>query len=123
MNAITSFRLCTLSDEELLKKVDEMTDDIYTNGRLPARHIPARPNDDYDLLVGELLIRFQSMLKKSDGRQNHSPVKDDWKEAFDNALKEKILSMFITSNQKKYVKRGAEWAHDWIESNIIKVNL
>ena len=64
MNAIVSFRLCKLSDEELIKKVDSMTDDMYTHYKIPPRHIPAKPDSDYDLLVGELLVRFK---KKIDG--------------------------------------------------------
>lgn len=44
---------------ELIKKVDEMTDEMYQTGKILYRHIPARPNGDYDLLVGELLIRFK----------------------------------------------------------------
>ena len=64
MNAIASFRKCTLSNEELIKKIDQLTDSMYDGkdaGKVPARHIPARPNEDYDLLVGELLIRFKEM--------------------------------------------------------------
>lgn len=30
---------------------------------IPPRHIPARPDEDFDLLVGELVVRF---LEKSD---------------------------------------------------------
>jgi hypothetical protein len=62
MNAITKFRMCTLSNDELLKKVDELTDKMYQTGRIPERQIPARPNDDYDLLVGELVVRFSEMI-------------------------------------------------------------
>lgn len=58
MNALSKFRLCTLSDRELLDKVDSMTDEMYKTGKIPNRHIPALPDDDYDLLVGELLQRF-----------------------------------------------------------------
>ena len=58
MNAITSFRLCKLSSHELVKKIDEQTDNIFKNQELPTRHIPARPDADYDLLVGELILRF-----------------------------------------------------------------
>lgn len=65
MNTIVSFRLCTLSDEELVKKIDELTDKMYKTGKIPDRHIPARPNDDYDLLVGELLLRY-TKNKESD---------------------------------------------------------
>jgi hypothetical protein len=65
MNAIVSFRKCTLSDEELLKKVDELTDNIYKDGKIPTRHIPARPDGDFDLLVGELIVRFNERFKAS----------------------------------------------------------
>lgn len=69
MNAIVSFRKCTLSDIELIEKVDSMTDAMYNRNNLtrndgvPLRHIPARPNEDYDLLVGELLVRFNEKIK------------------------------------------------------------
>ncbi len=74
MNAIVSFRKCTLTDQELIDKVDKMTDAIYNRDNLkrsdgiPIRHIPAEPNNDYDLLVGELLVRFQDNMdnKKSE---------------------------------------------------------
>jgi hypothetical protein len=62
MNAITNFRLTTITDEELLSKVDTLTDEMYKSGKIPTRHIPARPNDDYDLLVGELIKRFQEKV-------------------------------------------------------------
>ena len=65
MNGIVSFRLCKLSDEELLKKVDEGTDNIFKTGVIPSCHIPARPDSDYDLLVGELLLRFKERIKPS----------------------------------------------------------
>lgn len=64
MNAITSFRLCKLTDEELIQKVDQLTDEMFQNQIVPTRHIPARPNQDYDLLVGELLLRFQEKTKE-----------------------------------------------------------
>lgn len=62
MNAIVSFRLCKLSDEELINKIDLETDQMYKDGKVPSRHIPARPDDDYDLLIGELLLRFKEKL-------------------------------------------------------------
>jgi hypothetical protein len=58
MNAIASFRLCTLTDDELLEKVDKAVDLIYKEGEIPSRHIPAQPNNDFDLLIGELILRF-----------------------------------------------------------------
>ena len=65
MNAIVSFRLCTLSDEDLVKKIDEMTDEMYDTLKIPSRNIPARPDGDYDLLVGELCARFMEQIPKS----------------------------------------------------------
>lgn len=66
MNGIVSFGLCTLTDKELLDKVDDMTDRLYSDDkdRILSRHVPARPNDDYDLLVGELCKRFYNLTNK-----------------------------------------------------------
>ena len=50
--------MCTLTDEELAKKVNQMIDEMYKTQEIPVRHIPARPDFDFDLLVGELIIRF-----------------------------------------------------------------
>lgn len=61
MNGIVSFRLCSLSDEELMDKVDKMTDDMFETQSIPKRNIPARPNSDYDLLIGELIMRFKEL--------------------------------------------------------------
>jgi hypothetical protein len=63
MNSLCQFRKCTLSDDELLKKADELTDNIFEMQKVPSQHIPARPNDDYDLLVGELILRFNELSK------------------------------------------------------------
>lgn len=52
MNAIVQFRKCTLTDKELLDAVNEGIDNMYETGKLPDRHIPARPDEDFDLLVG-----------------------------------------------------------------------
>lgn len=64
MNAIVGFRKCTLSNDELLKKIDKLTDEMYKTGKIPDRQIPARPNDDYDLLVGELILRVIDYMTK-----------------------------------------------------------
>lgn len=62
MNAIVNFRLCKLSDKELIEKVNKLTDEMYENQKVPTRHIPARPDADYDLLIGELLVRFWNKI-------------------------------------------------------------
>jgi hypothetical protein len=58
MNGLVKFRLCRLSDKELVDKVDMMVDKMYEDGKIPVRHIPALPHLDFDLLVGELITRF-----------------------------------------------------------------
>lgn len=67
MNAIVKFRKCTLSDDELLRQVDQLTDLMYQTGRIPDRQIPARPDEDYDLLVGELVTRYHILMIKIQG--------------------------------------------------------
>lgn len=72
MNAIVSFRKCTLSDDELLEKVDTKTDGLFDykhkheRERILSRHVPARPDDDYDLLVGELIYRHKHRCASAD---------------------------------------------------------
>ena len=71
MNAIVNFRLCTLTDKELIEKVDKLTDQMYsTDHKVPMRHIPARPDGDYDLLVGELLVRFDNCINNKKDETN-----------------------------------------------------
>lgn len=62
MNAIAHFRLCKLTDKELTQLIDKQTDKMFKTNKVPTRHIPARPDEDYDLLVGELLIRYWGKL-------------------------------------------------------------
>ncbi len=63
MNGIVQFRLCRLSDKELAEKVDRAIDKIYQTGEIPSRNIPARPDEDFDLLIGELIVRFSEYAK------------------------------------------------------------
>lgn len=62
MNGIVSFRKCKLSDHELIEKVDQLTDEMFQCQIVPDRHVPARPDSDYDLLVGELILRFKEKI-------------------------------------------------------------
>ena len=56
---LIQFRLCTLTDEQLANAVAEALEKMYNPPvSVPTRHIPARPNEDFDLLVGELVVRF-----------------------------------------------------------------
>jgi hypothetical protein len=63
MNAITSFRKCTLSTIELIAKIDVQTDVMFKKQEVPTRHIPAQPNEDFDLLIGELVLRVREFEK------------------------------------------------------------
>lgn len=60
---ICNFRKCTLSDDELLQAVSNHMEKLYQVGSIPCRHIPARPNEDFDLLVGELMIRLSETVE------------------------------------------------------------
>ena len=74
MNGIVSFRKCTLSTIELIAKVDSQTDVMFTKQEVPTRHIPARPNEDYDLLIGELVLRvmeFEKFINVVENSLNH----------------------------------------------------
>lgn len=62
MNVICNFNLCTLSDSELLEEINKQTDNIFISLKIPIRHVPAEPNKDYDLLIGELLKRFKKAI-------------------------------------------------------------
>lgn len=63
MNGIVKFRKCSLKHSELILKVDKATDNIYLSGKIPDRHIPARPDEDFDLITGELIYRFDDAIE------------------------------------------------------------
>lgn len=63
MNSIVKFRKCTLSHKQLIETVDEAVDFMYLSGKIPDRYIPARPDEDYDLITGELIYRFDKAVE------------------------------------------------------------
>ena len=73
MNGLVSFRLCSLSNEELVDKVDQAIDKMYQDRQIPLRHIPARPNEDFDLIAGELIYRFMELIQK-DKQETTQPI-------------------------------------------------
>lgn len=77
MNTIATFRKCTLTDEELMNEVDRLTDKMYQDGRIPDRQIPARPNEDYDILVGELILRFGKLVEAGRDRVAEDRINGD----------------------------------------------
>ena len=57
--------MSTLTNIQLADKVDqEISKLIKTGGRSFIMHIPARPNEDLDLIVSELVLRFRNMINK-----------------------------------------------------------
>jgi hypothetical protein len=77
LNSISGFRKCTLTNKELISKVDIHVDNIYQLGEIPSRCIPARVDEDFDLLAGELLLRFQEADKEiSEGKEKIKLAED-----------------------------------------------
>jgi hypothetical protein len=98
MNAIASFRVCKLTDEQLIKRIDEKTDEIFRNPsdnfpRVLYRSIPARPDEDYDILIGELILRFKEKVIDVENKNNLIPL----------------------SKGNKYIIAGSSEWHDGIE--------
>lgn len=53
---------CTLSDDELTDKARVLLDELVkTGGRSFVMHIPARPNEDIDIIFADLIGRFKKM--------------------------------------------------------------
>ena len=71
---LVNFRLCKLSDLELSKAVADGLNEMYSTGKLPERHIPAQPDNDFDLLVGELLVRFRELTNKEPEQEKPFPI-------------------------------------------------
>ncbi len=63
---IIQFRKCSLTDEQLAEAAAAWLARIYTPPiQVPTRHIPARPDEDFDLIIGELIYRFHSRTPNS----------------------------------------------------------
>jgi len=60
---LVQFRKCTLTDQELAEKVADGLAKMYTPPvRVPDRPVPADPDNDFDLFVGELVYRFSKRV-------------------------------------------------------------
>ena len=71
---IAEFRLCTLSNDQLIKAVADGLIEMYNEpAKVPSRHIPARPDKDFDLLVAEMIIRFAESIETLTLLQGHFP--------------------------------------------------
>ena len=58
---LVQFRFCTLDNKALAELVAEKLNQMYENGRVPFRNIPARPDEDFDLVLAELIVRFMEV--------------------------------------------------------------
>ena len=58
---LIQFRLCKLEDKELMQRIADSLNTMYETSKIPSRHIPAQPDNDFDLLVGELIVRFSEV--------------------------------------------------------------
>lgn len=102
MNTITSFRLCKLSSHELIEKIDKQTDEMFESQKVPTRQIPAHPDADYDLLVGELILRFkelESFIKSIEDDLYGNLTDDD-----DDFETEKDLGQLVFDTRRKISK-------------------
>lgn len=56
---LIQFRHCKLEDKELAERVAKHLEQMYKPPvSIPPRNIPARPDEDFDLLLAELIVRF-----------------------------------------------------------------
>ena len=56
---LVQFRKCTIADRDLAEAVVKGMNEMYTDPvSVPTRQIPARPNEDFDLITGELIVRY-----------------------------------------------------------------
>jgi len=56
---LVQFRECSLADRPLAEAVAAGLTKMYEEPvTVPSRHIPARPDEDFDLLVGEMVLRY-----------------------------------------------------------------
>ena len=57
---------CSLSDSELIEKVqDELSKMCQTGGKSFTMRIPAKVNEDTDLLISEMVARFKELSVKT----------------------------------------------------------
>lgn len=76
---------CTLSNEELAEKVSKGISELCkTGGKSFTMHVPARLNEDLDLIVSEMVSRFRDLAgaKKPDASANTLPIQNVTHSAF-----------------------------------------
>ena len=77
--AYSVFDKCSLSDIELIKKVSEWNTKLCdSGGKKWALQVPPNVNEDPDLLIQELCLRFQSL--KQDNEQLSAQIDHDFNE-------------------------------------------
>ena len=62
---LIQFRKCTLTDKQLAEAAAAWLERIYTPPiQVPVRNVPARPDEDFDLVIGELIYRFSQLIEQ-----------------------------------------------------------
>lgn len=98
---LIQFRYCSLTDQDLAEKVADGLNKMYKPPfRLPARNIPARPDEDFDLILGELIVRFiekVELLQQSQANRMSTKIYNEMIEVFE-FTKEQLIEAFKRYN-------------------------
>lgn len=57
---------CTLTDLELVEKIEEKVHTMCVTRKVPTMSIPANLDEDLDLLVTELAVRYLRLLEEKE---------------------------------------------------------
>ncbi len=109
---------CTLTDKELADKVSEgITRLAKTGGKSFVMHVPARVNEDLDLIVSELVRRFRVFMEGNPSKeQDNEHLKSFIAELQDYKEDRKdLIDNFIPSSGAEYDK----WMQDYIALNRV----
>lgn len=95
---------CTLSDQELIRRVDEWNSKLCkTKGEAWCLSVPARPDIDPDTLITELCKRFERMIKEKETEDMFkamAEMESTWRE---EAEKEQIEQQEVLDTIKSKV--------------------
>jgi hypothetical protein len=104
---------CTLSDQELVRKVDEWNGKLCrTKGGAWCLSIPPNLNSDPDMLIAELCKRFERIISNEQVRKDYeesmilSAADLTWKEEMENETREqnKVLDILRTKVSDEFFK-------------------
>lgn len=111
---------CTLSDEELLQKVDEWNDKLCKTGaKAWTLSIPVNFNRDPDMLISELCKRFKQAINF--GGNIHQETGKDWREMSNDEI-ECMVDEWHEADTRlsvyEYIGMTREEYYKWIKGEI-----